>query len=268
MHVSEGRRLGISYTYKLIDFDQLDVEADALCALVRAAARQGVSGLNVTHPFKQRVLDCLDGLSPNAAAIGAVNTVVLRTGKAVGHNTDCWGFAESFRRDMAGAPLGRIVLLGAGGAGMAVGRALLDLGADRIGIFDVQPERAEALAAGLRSQFGERRAAVVGDVAAASRQADGLVNATPVGMANYPGLPAPAEALRNDLWVADVIYFPAETELLGAANAAGCRTMSGRGMAIFQAVRAFELITGLRPDPDAMARHFAAPGDLDGGPLD
>ena len=68
-------------------------------------------------------------------------------------------------------------------------------------------------------------------------------------MAKYPGMPLPADALRPDLWVADIVYFPAETELLRAAAAAGCRTMPGRGMAIFQAVKAFELITGREPDP-------------------
>jgi shikimate dehydrogenase len=85
------------------------------------------------------------------------------------------------------------------------------------------------------------------------------VNATPVGMAKYPGTPVDAAWLRPDLWVADIIYFPAETELLSAAAAAGCDTLTGEGMAIFQAVRAFQLITGATPDSGEMARHFRSP---------
>jgi shikimate dehydrogenase len=139
-----------------------------------------------------------------------------------------------------------------------VARALLDLGAARLAVFDVEPERAAALAASLRDQGGTATAAR--DVASAARAADGMVNATPVGMAKYPGMPVPADALRPELWVADLVYFPAQTELLRRAAALGCRTMPGRGMAIFQAVKAFELITGRVPDPVHMARHFEAAG--------
>ncbi len=256
MHAAEGVRLGIRYAYHLLDFDQLDLPDAALADMVRALRARGFAGFNVTHPFKQSVLSCLDGLSPNAAAIGAVNTVVLRNGDAIGHNTDCWGFAESFRSQMAAAGLEAVVLLGAGGAGMAVGQALVDLGVARLAIFDLDRGRAEVLASALDVRSGRSCAFVAEDLPACLRVADGLVNATPVGMAKYPGMPVPETALRPELWVADIVYFPAETELLRAAAALGCRVLPGRGMAIHQAVRAFELITGAVPDPGAMAGHF------------
>lgn len=211
--------------------------------------------MNVTHPFKQSVIPFLDELSPNAAAIGAVNTVRFRNGSAVGHNTDCWGFAESFRRGMPAVPFAKVVLLGAGGGGMAVARALLELGTTRLAIFDPDQARAIALVTALGAEFGASRAAAVTGVVREVEEADGLVNATPIGMAKYPGIPVPREALRRDLWVADIVYFPAETELLRAARQLGCRTLPGLGMAVFQAVRAFELFTGLTPDPGEMARH-------------
>src|SRR5690606_14269323 len=91
-------------------------------------------------------------------------------------------------------------------------------------------------------------------------RADGLVNATPIGMASYPGSPLPLAWLRPALWVADIIYFPAETALLHGARASGCVTLPGAGMAIYQAVKAFELFSGIAPDPEAMARHFLAAG--------
>jgi shikimate dehydrogenase len=216
---------------------------------------RGFAGLNITHPFKQSVIPHLDVLSPESTAIGAVNTIVFEHDRTVGHNTDCWGFAESFRSEMHGADLDRVLLLGAGGAGRAVAHALRELGAGEIEIFDLDPQPAIDLAAILNAE-GALRASVTHDVAAAAASAGGIVNTTPVGMAKYPGMPVPVSALRPDLWVVDVIYFPAETELLGSALAAGSRTMSGRGMAVFQAVRAFELLTGRRPDVGSMFRHF------------
>jgi quinate/shikimate dehydrogenase (NAD+) len=258
MHEAEGDRLGLQYAFGLLDFDQLGLNESVLPDVIRAAQQEGLAGLNVTHPFKQSVLPHLDDLTPDAKAIGAVNTVLFRDGRAVGHNTDCWGFAESFRREMRDAKLDAVLLVGAGGAGMAVGRALLDLGASRIAIFDLDVEKASALARSLSSQFGGGRAATAMDLPTTMQSVDGLVNATPVGMAKYPGMPVPKTGLRRDLWVADVVYFPVDTELLRAAVAIGSRTLQGRGMAIFQAVKAFELFTGSAPDPTEMARHFEA----------
>jgi shikimate dehydrogenase len=257
MHELEGARLGLRYAYVLIDFDELGLPDAALGDIVEAAAQAGFAGLNVTHPFKQSILDELDQLSPEAAAIGAVNTVVFAGGARTGHNTDSWGFAESFRQGMAGCALDRVVLFGAGGAGAAVGHALIGLGASELTIVDPDTGRARGLAARLVASSGARVAAAC-EVEPAVAQANGLVNATPIGMAKYPGLPLPIALLRKAHWVADIVYFPQETELLRAARALGCRTLPGTGMAVWQAVRAFELFTGLVPDPHAMVRHFEA----------
>jgi len=224
--------------------------------LLLAAERTGFSGLNVTHPCKQAVLAHLDELAPDAAALGAVNTVVLREGRRIGHNTDAWGFREALRRGLPGASLERVVQLGAGGAGAAVAHALSSLGVGELLLYDVDSGRAEALAERLAAQGAAGRIVVAPDLARALAVASGLVNATPVGMAAYPGLPLPAELLRPELWVADIVYFPLETELLRTARAIGCRTLDGSGMAVFQAVRAFELFTGRTPDPERMRRHF------------
>jgi shikimate 5-dehydrogenase len=131
----------------------------------------------ITHPCKQLVIPLLDDLSDDARALGAVNTVVLKDGKRVGHNTDWFGFAENFRR----------------------------------------------------------------------------------------GLPLSADLLRSDLWVAEIIYFPMETELLRTARALGCRTLDGGGMTVFQAAEAFRLFTGIEPDAQRMLQHFAAMSAKDRG---
>lgn len=258
MHEREGARLGIPLRYALVDFDVLGLKDSGIGAVVRAAAELGFAGLNVTHPFKQTVIPALDELSPEAETIGAVNTVVIRDGRCIGHNTDGWGFAESLRQARPALPIGRVVQFGAGGAGAAVAYALDGLGVAELAIIDQSPERAEALAARLRRGGSGRIIAASRAVEEKVGWAEGIVNTTPVGMKSYPGTPFPTALLSRRHWVADIVYFPENTELLRAAGAAGCRTVPGSGMAVYQAVRAFELFTGAPPDPRAMAEHFRA----------
>ncbi|BBR54424.1 hypothetical protein WP4W18C03_27510 [Pseudomonas putida] len=120
--------------------------------------------------------------------------------------------------------------------------------------------RAQALVGNLSARFGEGRASLGTDLAAAMATADGLVNTTPVGMAKLPGTPLPVALLHARLWVAEIIYFPLETELLRHARALGCRTLDGSSMAVFQAVKAFELFTGRTADAGRMQAHFARLG--------
>ncbi|MFH6785746.1 MULTISPECIES: shikimate dehydrogenase [Methylobacterium] len=260
MHEHEGDAQGLRLLYQKIDLERLSLGADALPELLTAAERMGFSGLNITHPCKQAVLAHLDALSPDAAALGAVNTVVLRDGKRVGHNTDWWGFAEAFRRGLPDVTLDRVVQLGAGGAGAAVAHALLTLGVKDLVLNDIDPARAVSVASSLCERFGAGRARACTDLAAEVAAANGLVHCTPTGMDKYPGLPLPAEYLHPTLFVAEIVYFPLETALLREARRIGCRTLDGGGMAVFQAVEAFRLITGLTPDPERMLRHFAELG--------
>lgn len=256
MHEREADEQGIRAIYRLIDLQRLDLGVEALPELLTAAERMGFAGLNITFPCKQAVIPLLNELSEDAAALGAVNTVLLRDGKRIGHNTDLFGFAENVRRGLPGVKRDRVVQLGAGGAGSAVAHAALSLGVGCLTIFDTDAPRAVRLASELVARFGEGRAVAGGELAAAMAAADGLINTTPVGMAKFPGLPLPAELLRPELWVAEIIYFPIETELLARARALGCRTLDGGGMAVFQAAEAFRLFTGCVPDAERMLRHF------------
>ena len=158
---------------------------------------------------------------------------------------------------MSDVALDRVVQIGAGGAGAAVAHAALMLGVKELTIFDIDPKRAESVAQNLSKHFGAGRAKAGSDLPGAVAKADGLINATPIGMDAHPGMPLPAELLRPDLWVAEIIYFPLETELLRRARALGARTIDGGGMAVFQAVAAFRHFTGLEPDSDRMLAHFA-----------
>lgn len=256
MHEAEAEAQNLACQYDLIDTEaQSDMP---LSAIMDRAEADGFAGLNVTYPYKQEVITLLGDLSDAAQRVGSVNTVVFRDGRRFGHNTDFWGFSESLRRGLPDAALDTVLLIGAGGAGGAVGHALSDLGTGLILVADACHEVAERLAKAICASGG--RAESAADLSQAVTRADGIVNATPVGMAKMPGTPLDAELLTADHWVADIIYFPLETALLKFARAKGCQTLGGEGMAIFQAVRAFELFTGCPADPDRMRATFRSFG--------
>ncbi len=256
MQIREGREQGLAVSYGIIDAGRRGLDVDGLPALLDWAERLGFDGLNVTHPFKQAVVPLLDDLSDDAEDLGAVNTVVFRDGRRLGRNTDWSGFSRAFQRALGGAEHDRVVLVGAGGAGVAVGYGLLAQGAEHVAVHDVDVARADDCAVRLAKRYGEERVGVAHDLTAALEEAGGLVNATPLGMHGHPGSSVPEELLREDLWVADVVYFPLETELVAAARRRGCRVMTGGGMAVQQAVTAFELFTGHPADAERMGRHF------------
>ena len=257
MQEREGREAGLDVTYRIIDAEARGFGVDDLGDVLARARRQGYAGLNVTHPFKQAVVGLLDELSEDALDLGSVNTVVFRDGRSLGRNTDATGYADAFRWALPEAVHDRAVLVGAGGAGVAVGYGLLDSGIEHLAVHDVDADRADACVVRLAKRFGDDRVTAVDDLERALADAQGLVNATPVGMVGHEGLPVPASVVRPELWVSDIVYFPLETELVALARSRGCRVLPGGGMAVQQAVGAFEHFTGLPADAGRMARHFA-----------
>ena len=255
-HEREGGEQGLAITYERIDIDAMKVGTDALPRLLDAAEAAGFAGVNITHPFKQAVMPLLHRLSPEAVDIGAVNTVVFHGGQRTGHNTDWSGFFNAFTTGLPGVKKDRVVLIGAGGGGSAVAHAAMKLGVGTLEIADADCSKAEGLARTLVQKYGNGRAVAATDLAASIPRADGLIHATPTGMELHPGLPINPALLRQGLWVSDIIYFPAETALLSHARALGCKTMNGGPMAVYQAVDAFRLFTGVTADPARMARHF------------
>lgn len=256
LHEAEGAALGMPVSYRIVDALALGLTAADLPDVLRWARRLGFSGFNVTHPFKQAIIPHLDGLSDRAQALGAVNTVVFRDGAAIGHNTDWCGFQRPFQAQLPGAGKGQVVQVGAGGAGAAVAYALLDNGAAPLVLFDGVPGKAEELAERMGRLFGADRIVVGTDLATALARAEGLVNCTPMGMATHPGCAVPAELIEPRHWVAEIVYFPLETQLLRIARDKGCRTVDGGGMAAEQAVEAFYQFTGVQPDAPRMHAHL------------
>ncbi len=256
MHQEEARHHGLRLHYQLIDLEKFGGSAADLPLLLEAACKMGFAGLNITYPCKQAVIPLLDELSDEARAMGAVNTVVIRDGRLTGHNTDGSGWARGFRRALPNADLRCVVLLGAGGAGAAIAHAALRLGVGELRIVDADLARATALATELNNRYDGRRARGCTAAAEALPGASGLIHATPTGMAKLPGLPLDAALLRPGLWVSEVVYFPLDTALLQAARAIGCAVSDGGGMAVGQALGAFELFTGCSADAARVEQHF------------
>ncbi|GII54375.1 shikimate dehydrogenase (NADP(+)) [Planotetraspora thailandica] len=258
LHEREGEENGLRIVYRLIDIDDIKLDVSRTATLLTEALHMGYSGLNITHPCKQVVFDHLDELSPEAATIGAVNTVVFNGTWSVGHNTDWIGFSRALDRGVPGGRVRDVVLVGAGGAGSAVAYALLRRGVHHLTVVDVARTPAEALVSRMADHFGGSRVSIAHPDELESRlaRADGVINATPIGMLAHPGLPFPSQLLTARHWVADLIYAPFETELLHHARGIGCRALGGGGMLVFQAAEAFRLFTGTQPDAERMLRHY------------
>jgi shikimate dehydrogenase len=252
----EARQHGLRLHYQLIDLAAAGAGTDALPGLIQAVRIMGFSGLNITYPCKQLVMPLLDELSEEARAIGAVNTVVREGERLVGYNTDASGWAWGFKRALPKADLSRVVLLGAGGAGAAVGYAALGLGVSELSIFDLDPSRAAALASSLGVQFRNKKIAPSANLKSALSLATGLIHCTPIGMLGHPGMPLDEKLLRSSMWVSEIVYVPIETELLKAARRAGCATADGGHMNVGQAIRGFKLFTGRDADAARMDAHF------------
>jgi shikimate dehydrogenase len=259
----EGAAQGRSLAYRLVDAAELGLGVEAAGDVLAWAVRLGFDGLNVTHPFKNVMLDLVDDLSPEARALGAVNTVVIRDGRTVGHNTDWSGFASALAMTLPQAEGRDAVLLGAGGAGVAVGYGALRAGVRHLRVVDTVPARAHAVVERLTAALGPGCATVHSDLAAALDGAGGLIQATPVGMTGSPGMPLDPSLVEPSQWVAEIIYFPLETELVHAVRARGCATMTGGAMAVFQHAAAYELFTGERADTARMSTHFTELTGLD-----
>jgi shikimate dehydrogenase len=249
---------GIDGFYHLMDADRLP--GRQLPQLLDAIKVAGFAGANITYPFKQDIIPLLDAIDPEAAQVGAINTVAIAAdGRTAGYNFDRRGWRNSFAETLGpdSAQGKTVVLIGAGGAGRAVAFALMDLSVAAVVLHDLDRSRASALQADVSRHYGAARCRVSGDLERDIAAADGIVNATQTGMTGFPGNPVPVAAIKAAHWAADVIYTPVETEFLKAAAAQGARTLNGGGMCVHQAIEAFRLLTGMEADVSRMHRAFA-----------
>ncbi len=223
-----------------------EVPPDALVRAVNAVIPLNLAGLNITVPHKEKIIPCLDGLSEEARLIGAVNTVQIQEERLVGHNTDGRGFLRSLKEQAGFRPKGKTFLLvGAGGAARAVAFSLALGGASKILLHDTDAGKADRLAGDIRDKANADASAVAEDeLSSSAREADCLINATPIGLRNADPLPFSADVIEPRHLVADLVYNPFSTRLLKTAGTKRAKTLPGLGMLLYQGVIAFEIWTG------------------------
>ncbi len=241
LHRLAGAMCGLDVSYDLFIPPAMGMPFEAVLEVCRAG---GLAGVNVTLPYKERVVPLVRVDDPAIARIGSVNTVCFTGDGARGFNTDHSGFVAAYRGAYGGVAPGRVALIGAGGVGRAIGFALLALGAGEVVLIDSDPARAALLAAALAGAGGAviRTAGIE-----AAAGVDGVVNATPLGMVGYPGSPVPDWAFPRGGWAFDAVYTPVLTPFRAQALAAGARFLSGWELFFHQGIDAFELFTGRRP---------------------
>ncbi|MCG5481328.1 shikimate dehydrogenase family protein [Sinorhizobium alkalisoli] len=256
LHVAAGRLCGLDVTYeRLIPADR----GEDFETVFDRCLSEGFRGINITYPYKERVVPLLDMPDPAIAAIGACNTVVFDWVPPSGYNTDYTGFVSAFREAFPDATAGTVAMAGAGGVGKAVAFGLAALGCKRLLIFDRDRAKAEALSSSLEAAAVEMPVELVPSIEEAVVAADGLVNCTPVGMVGYAGTAIPKALIGRQRWAFDAVYTPVETEFLSDARAAGLSIISGYELFFHQGVDAFRHFTGTEVDAAALRAVLAGP---------
>jgi shikimate dehydrogenase len=248
-HELAGALSGLDVTYDLIELDA--GSRDDIVRVIGRCHHDGYTGLNVTYPFKELAFGCVAVDEPTVAQIGAVNTVVLHSGSPIGWNTDYSGLVRRWHARWPHNLPGVVALIGAGGVGRSTAFALAQLGASALRIADVMPDRVRALADAVARRFPELPIVMAESAESAVKGADGVVNATPVGMYFNPGTPVDLGAIGEQRWLFDVVYSPIETPLLTRAAATGMAVLNGFELFLGQGFDSFELFTGQSLDPAA-----------------
>lgn len=241
LHRLAGEMCGLDVRYDLLVPRELKLDFDATFDRAR---RDGYRGLNITYPYKERVVARVRIDEPIVRAIAACNTVVFEGEDALGTNTDYSGFLGAFRANFGSATPGRVAMAGCGGVGKAIGFALAALDAKTLQMFDTDRSKADALASALAIAYPAIEVQIAGSIEQACEGADGLVNCTPLGMVGYGGSAFPEALVGKHTWSFDAVYTPLDTPFLLAARAAGLSIMSGYELLLHQVIDCFRVFTG------------------------
>ncbi len=243
LHRLAGGLCGLDVQYDRFIPAETGLDFDALFDRCRA---DGLTGLNITLPYKERAVRRVTIDDPLIARIGAINTVRFGNDGPRGFNTDHSGFVGAFRETLGTRAPGRVALFGAGGVGKAVAFGLVALGAREIRIIDTDTNKAAMLARNVTEAGGGRTGGTVTGTEGLT-DADGVVNCTPLGMVGYGGSPVPQGRFPAADWAFDAVYTPGDTPFKAQAEASGARFLSGYELFFWQGVHAFEIFAGTRP---------------------
>jgi shikimate dehydrogenase len=257
LHELLGEIYGIDVTYQPMDLANLPGQVSILAELERCRD-EGFRGVNVTHPYKRAAFDEVKTMPSFPAGLTSVNTVLFTDEGMVADNTDYSGCCRAFRHHFGpNFKPGRVLMLGTGGVGVAIAYALREMGADELAVADTNSALASMLISQLKDGPLPVRLAQA-DLLAEMKNAQGLINATPVGMFQYPGCAFPKDGLLAQSWAFDAVYTPENTEFLGSCRNRGIATLSGFALFLFQGLDAFERFSGIMPEAGEVEKVFLA----------
>ena len=258
LHRLAGRLCGLDVSYDSLIPADMGLDFDAVFEQCHAA---GFRGVNITYPYKERVFARLDVRDATVRALGACNLVMFGADRPRGDNTDYSGFKSAFSQTFGGVSPGVVAMAGAGGVGKAIGFGLADLGARQLRLFDQDASRSTTLRDALAEATPSLEVYLARTIEEAVEGADGLINATPLGMTGYPGAAIPRHAIVGRNWAFDAVYTPVDTVFLRDAAAAGLTTMSGYELFFHQGVDAFRIFTGCDVDQAALRQALSKAGE-------
>jgi len=251
LHRLAGEMCGLDVRYDLLVPRELNLDFDATFDRARDS---GYRGLNITYPYKERVLARVRIDDPRIRAIAACNTLVFDGENAVGTNTDYSGFLGAYRANFGAAPPGRVAMAGCGGVGKAIGFALAELDAKTLHLFDTDRSKAGELARALAVIYPALDVQIALSIPHACENADGLVNCTPAGMVGIGGSAFPETLGPGIAWAFDAVYTPIDTPFLRSARAAGLSIMSGDELLLHQGIDCFRFFTSRTIDLTELRR--------------
>jgi shikimate dehydrogenase len=251
LHRVCGKLSGLAVTYDLLVPQELKLDFDGV---FDRAQNEGYRGLNITYPYKEKVVGRLVVDDASAKAISACNTVVFERPRPRGANTDYTGFIAAYRTSYGTASPGIVAMAGSGGVGKAIALALAGLGAKALHLFDVECAKSEQLKHALAGVFPATAVRIATSIEEAGDGADGLVNCTPLGMEGIGGAAFPPAMLAGKYWAFDAVYTPVETEFIREARGAGVAVMTGYELYFYQGIDAFRIFTGCDVDAAALRK--------------
>lgn len=254
LHQQAGKMHDIVVTYDRLAPRQMGA---SFKQVLESCAAQGYHGVNVTHPYKEDAARLVTVQDQSVRAIGAVNTIVFDAGVPTGYNTDYSGFVSAYKQTLGQSETGPVLMIGAGGVGRAVAFGLASLGTKDLRLMDRDIDQAKGLMAALKTTAPDMSVTIWTDVAAAATDVSGLVNCTPVGMADYPGTPLPDQEMHGAQWAFDAVYTPVDTAFLLDAKANGLAIISGWDLFFFQGLHAWRIFSDLPCDGDLLRQNLS-----------
>jgi len=263
LHELIGELYGLNIRYWPMDLGK-QANVSIRDELVRCR-NEGYHGVNVTHPYKRDAFKFVSVLPGFPQGLTSVNTVLFESGQMSADNTDYTGFCRAFamRFGREHKP-GRVMMLGSGGVGLAIAYGLHNLKASELVIYDINTQAAQSLIENLQNTSLSARVADSADLVDEMRCADGLINATPMGMFQYPGNPFPQEGFANQQWAFDAVYTPENTKFLKQCRSSGIDIVSGFQLFLYQGLDAFNRFTHIDVDAVEVEKAFLSRYPLEG----